>query len=102
MGTTQDLVVDRVYFSGCWDSNGCEEIKVRRHKCDCVDDVRSCVNKLLRMPCTRRVKVLRFNRFRNCYDLVAVYDPEAIGDEDCEITLPAGYNDRQSVQSFLF
>lgn len=95
----REFVVDRVYHNGCWDSNGHEEIKTRRFRCSSFDDAASRYVQLLQMEDTRAVKILGWNRYRNCFDVLVIGHP---GADVKRPTLPAGYNDRQSVQSLLF
>ncbi len=100
-----DFAVDHYYFSGLWDSNGHEEIKVRRYHCDTVEDAKSRYDKLLSQPSTKVVKILGFNRFRGCYEVFVVGDPRTCSGEndDREPTLPVGFKDRRNtVQSQLF
>lgn len=97
------LAIDRIYFTGCWDSNGHEEIRTRRYHCVSESDARSLYRNLLSLPNTKAVKVLRFNRYRNCFEVFHVSTPRSPGeDDDCELTLPAGSKDRSTVQSTLF
>ena len=97
----REIVVDRIYHNGCWDSNGHEEIRTRRFKCDSLDDALSRYSQLIEMEDTRVVKILGWNRYRNCFEVLAVGHPADDGTV-LQPTLPAGLNDRQSVQSVLF
>lgn len=99
---TTEFAVDRVYFSGCWDSNGHEVVRTQRYRCESLDDVNSLFSNFLSMSNTKTVKALRFSRFRNCYEVFCVRTPSPEGSDDCEITLPAGSKDRNIVQSTLF
>lgn len=100
-----DFAVDHYYFSGCWDSNGHEEIKVRRYKCDTIEEAKSRYDKLLSQSSTKSVKILRYNPFRKCFEVFVVGSPDIFAEEndDREPTLPVGFVDRRkTVQSQLF
>ena len=97
-----DIAVDRVYFSGIWDSNGHEEIRTRRYHCKDAAAAEAVVRELLSLAGTRLIRILTFNRFRNCFEVLSIVSPDSPGASDFRMTLPVGCKDRDSIQSVLF